>query len=88
MKTGKCGTRQKNSPPKRGEKAASANKATKLQIFRGVHNTDLLVDAIRRKDRSYIRGALQWLEKHPPNPLIVSFLRKVYLEFGFGSSPR
>ncbi len=76
---------QKNSPPKRGEKAATACKATKIQIFAGVHNTDLLIDAIRRKDRSYIKGALQWLEKNPPNPLIVSFLKRVRLHFGFGS---
>ncbi len=84
MKIGECGTLQKNSPPKRGEKAATARKITKLQIFAEVHNTDLLIDAIRRKDRSYIRGAHQWLSKHPPNPLIANFLKRVYSEFGFG----
>lgn len=88
MKIGECGTPQKNSPPKRGEKAATARKVTKLQIFDGVHNTDLLIDAIRQKDRSYIRGALQWLERHPPNPIIVIFLKKAYSHFGFGSLSR
>lgn len=88
MKTGKCGTQQKNSPPKRGEMAATASRNTKIQIFAGVHNTDLLIDALRAKDRSYIRGAMQWLEKHPPNPLIVKFLRTAYSHFGFGSLSR
>lgn len=86
-KIGRCGALQKNSPPKRGEKAATANETnipSKIQIFRGVHNTDLLIDAIRRKDRSYIRGAHQWLSRHPPNALIVNFLKKVYSQFGFG----
>lgn len=88
MKTGRCGGQQKNSPPKRGERAATPVKITKIQIFRGVHNTELLIDALRRQDRSYIRGSLQWLERHPPNKFIVEFLKKAYAHFGYGSFSR
>lgn len=61
---------------------------TKEQIFKDVGNADLLIDALRRKDKSYLRGAIKWLKKHPPNPLIVIFLQKAYLHFGFGSLSR
>lgn len=88
MKTGKCGMQRKSSPPKRGEMAATANKTTKIQIFDGVHNTDLLIDALRRKDRSYIKGAIQWLERHPPNIFIVEFLKKACSHFGSGHLPQ
>lgn len=88
MKIGRCGKLRKNSPPKRGEKAAltmEKDVITKVQIFAGVYNAQLLIAALRRKDQSYIRGALQWLIRKPPNPHIVNFLRAAYFHFRSGS---
>ena len=66
--TGKCGNKRGNSPMK--------SKITIDQLFEGVSNSDKIVDALRRRDKSFIRGVIQWYERHPKNPFLVPFLRK------------
>ncbi len=41
-------------------------------------NPTALVDAVKRKDASYIRGALQWYERQGGKTLLVDFLKKAY----------
>lgn len=54
----------------------------RVDPFKGVVNPDTLKDAMRKmvsgdaKSKSYCRGALQYLERKPPNPFIVKVLRK------------
>ncbi len=66
--TGKCGNKQGNSPVK--------SKLTVAQLFEGVSDSDRIVDALRRGDKSFIRGVIQWYERHPKNPLLVPFLKR------------
>ena len=54
----------------------------RVDPFKGVVNPNTLKDMIRKavggdaKARSYCRGALQYLERKPPNPFIVKVLKK------------
>lgn len=41
-------------------------------------NPEKLVAAIKRKDKSYIRGALQWYEKRTGAKELTEFLRDCY----------
>jgi len=47
----------------------------------GVVKPDELVEAIKKRDSSYVRGALQWLREHPPNKHIVPLLEKALERF-------
>ncbi len=66
--TGKCGNKQGNSPVKA--------KITIAQLFEGVNDSDRIVDALRRGDKSFIKGVIQVYERHPRNPLLVPFLKR------------
>lgn len=65
----------------------TAMKVSRVQLFEGVHNPDLVVAAVRnlqegdRDAESYLRGSIQFLERKPPNPFIVPLLRKALHEF-------
>ena len=49
----------------------------KLQRLIGADaNPDELIDAIKRKDASYLRGAIQWYERKNGSEILVKFLRK------------
>lgn len=39
-------------------------------------NPDELIDAIKRKDASYLRGAIQWYERKKGSETLVGFLKK------------
>jgi hypothetical protein len=68
---------KKAAPEGAAKRQTTAMKAkTRIDPMKGVVNPDLLIDAIRRRDYSYVRGALQWLERNPPNPFVVKFLKK------------
>ena len=55
--------------------------------MQGVYNPESLVEQLRKlkagdsNARSYIKGSLQWLEKHPPNKHVVPFLKAVLEKF-------
>lgn len=55
---------------------------SRVDPFKGVVNPDALRDQIRKmvagnaSAKSYCRGALNYLERKPPNPFIVEVLRK------------
>jgi hypothetical protein len=63
-------------------------KVSRVQLFRGVHNPESLIEQIRAyaagdgNAGSYLRGSLQYLERFPPNKLIAPLLRKTLNEFG------
>lgn len=47
-------------------------------VLRGVSNPEDILEAISRKDVSYIRGVIQWYDrKGPPNEKLLPFLRGV-----------
>lgn len=60
----------------------AATREKKIDPFKGVVNPDSLRDEMRKMAagdwdaKSYVRGALKYLEKHPPNKYIVPLLRK------------
>jgi hypothetical protein len=41
-------------------------------------NPENLVAAIKRRDRSYLRGALQWYERQTGRRELIEFLRECY----------
>lgn len=55
---------------------------SRVDPFKGVVNPDALRDQMRKmvagnaNAKSYCRGALNYLERKPPNPFIVEVLRK------------
>lgn len=55
----------------------------KIDPFKGVVKPDDLRTHMQKcaagenYSRSYVRGALHWLQKKPPNPYIVPLLQKV-----------
>lgn len=55
---------------------------SKIDPFAGVVKADVLKEHIRglingkRESFSYIRGSLQYLERHPPNKYIVPLLKR------------
>ena len=53
----------------------------KIDPFKGVVKSDVLIERMKARDTSYVRGALQWLAKHPPNPYIVPLLRAALEKF-------
>lgn len=75
-------SRKKGPNPKKGAKRQTTAMKAKNRIdpWRGVVNPDLLIAAIKRRDYSYVRGALNYLQgtkkRKPPNPYIVPFLTK------------
>jgi len=66
--TGKCGNKQGNSPVK--------PKLTVAQLFENINDSDRIVDALRRGDKSFIRGVIQHYERWPKNPFLVPFLKR------------
>ena len=56
---------------------------SKIDPFKGVVKPEILREQIKasargdRKAWSYCRGALNYLERKPPNPFIVKILKKV-----------
>jgi hypothetical protein len=62
------------------------NKQT-IDPLKGVHNPDLLVEQLAklkagdRNAKNYIRGSIQYLDRFPPNKLIVPILRKALEKF-------
>ncbi len=66
--TGKCGNVRGNSPVK--------SKPTIAQLFENINDSDRIVDALRRGDKSFIKGVIQVYERHPKNPLLVPFLKR------------
>ena len=50
--------------------------SSKKDPMKGVVKPAELVTAIRQANVSYMRGALQYLERKPPNPFIVPVLKK------------
>ena len=56
---------------------------SRVDPFKGVVNPHLLKAEIKKatdgdaKARSYCRGALNYLQRKPPNPFIVKILKKV-----------
>ncbi len=65
----------------------TAMKTSRVQLFKGVHNPELVIEAIRNLRNgdmnagSYLRGSIQYLERFPPNPLVVPLLRRALHEF-------
>lgn len=63
------------------------NKST-LAAMKGVHNPEKLAEQIRAcvtgnyDARGYLNGAIQVLERNPPNNIIVPLLRRARDEFG------
>lgn len=59
---------------------------SRVDPFKGVVNPDILKENIRKmcdgdnNARSYCRGALQFLERKPPNPFIVKVLKKAMVK--------
>lgn len=55
---------------------------SKVDAFKGVVKPDVLKEHMKNcvkgddKSRSYVRGALQFLERKSPNPFIVPLLKK------------
>ena len=55
---------------------------SKIDPMKGVVNADILKQELRNmvdgkpNARSYVRGALNYLERKPPNPFIVKVLKK------------
>lgn len=55
---------------------------SRVDPFKGVVNPDILKTEMKKmvagdaKSRSYCRGALNYLERKPPNPFIVKVLKK------------
>jgi hypothetical protein len=41
-------------------------------------NPEKLAAAIKRRDKSYIRGALQWYERKQPKSCLTMFLKQLY----------
>ncbi|MCB7128928.1 MAG: hypothetical protein J3T61_05260 [Candidatus Brocadiales bacterium] len=68
--------------------AATAKKDAIVQVFEGVSNKEEIIDAMRRRDRSYIKGVIQCYERYPVNPFLVKFLRKVLQSLPYGASLR
>ncbi|KKN27007.1 hypothetical protein LCGC14_0868880 [marine sediment metagenome] len=66
--TGKCGNKQGRSPVK--------SRVTVAQLFENVNDSDRIVDALRRGDKAFIKGVIQWYERHPKNPFLVPFLKR------------
>ena len=66
--TGKCGNKRGRSPVK--------SRVTIVQLFEGVNDSDKIVDALRRGDKSFIKGVIQVYERHPKNPFLVPFLKR------------
>lgn|GEM_PF-3552262 len=66
--TGKCGNKQGRSPVK--------PRITVAQLFENVNDSDKIIDALRRKDKSFIRGVIQCYERYPKNPFLVPFLKR------------
>ena len=54
---------------------AVRNKAI-VQVFEGISKPEQIIDGLRRRDASYIKGVIQHYERFPINPLLVEFLRK------------
>jgi hypothetical protein len=48
------------------------------QAIKADANPEKLVAAIQRRDKSYIRGALQWYERKQPKGCLTTFLKQVY----------
>ena len=65
--TGKCGSKQGRSP---------VNRITVEQLFENINDPGRIIDALRRGDKSFIKGVIQWYEAHPKNSHLVPFLRK------------
>lgn len=65
---------------------------SKIDPFAGVRKGDVLKVHIRQmcggldRSRSYCRGALQFLERHPPNKYIVPLLRKAMQKARYGAT--
>ncbi len=55
--------------------------ATGNEVMKGVVKPDELIAALRKADVSYVRGALQFLERKPPNPFVVPILKKALERF-------
>ena len=49
---------------------------TVAQLFENVNDSDKIIDALRRKDKSFIRGVIQCYERYPKNPFLVPFLKR------------
>lgn len=54
---------------------------TRKDPLKGVHQPELLLERIKARDYSYVRGSLQVLERKPPNPYIVPVLKKALEKF-------
>lgn len=59
-----------------GQTAATADKRSIVQVFEGISKPEQIIDGLRRRDASYIKGVIQHYERFPINPLLVEFLRK------------
>lgn len=60
------------------------NSKSRVDPFKGVVNPEILREQMKKmvegdsKARSYCRGALNYLERKPPNPLIVDVLKRAF----------
>lgn len=60
---------------------------TKIDPMKGVVKPEILATHIRQcvggdtNSRSYLRGAIQYLERKPPNPFVVPLLKKALEQY-------
>lgn len=59
-----------------------------VQVFDGVSNKEEIIAALQRRDTGYLKGVVQWYERHPKNPFLVKFLKKVLQSWPYGASRR
>ena len=66
----------------KGRRQTTAMKGKSISPLTGVVKPEVLVVHIKQccdgmdRSKSYLRGALQYLERKPPNPFIVPLLKK------------